>query len=136
MSRPKSPALTDAELRIMRVLWARGRATVGDVVERIEGAPRPAHNTVLTLLRILEDKGYVSREKAGRAHEYEAIVGRRDAQRTALSVVLSRFFDDSREDLVLNLLGRDEPDGEDLRKVRELIAGTAVAAPAPRRSRR
>lgn len=48
MPRHPSPALTDAELRIMRVLWARGRATVGDVVEELDRTPKPAYNTVLT----------------------------------------------------------------------------------------
>ena len=63
MPRRRSPALTDAELRIMNVLWGRERATVGDVVDSLDGPRKPAYNSVLTILRILERKGYVTHEK-------------------------------------------------------------------------
>lgn len=135
MSRPPSPALTDAELGIMRVLWTRGRATVGEVVEDLERSPKPAYNTVLTVLRILEDKGYVTHEKSGRAFTFLPLVAEREARRTALSHLLKRFFDDSPERLVLNLLGRDEADPEELDKLRALIDATP-ATPAGTRGRR
>lgn len=124
MPRHPSPALTDAELRIMRVLWARGHATVGDVVEGLDRTPKPAYNTVLTVLRILEDKGYVTHEKSGRAFTYLPVVAEQDARRTALSHLLSRFFDNSPERLVLNLLGRDEADPGEVERLRALIDAT------------
>ena len=114
MPRRKSPALTDAELRIMNVLWDRGPGTVGEVVDAIAGPRKPAYNSVLTVLRILERKGYVTHEKEGRAFTWVPAIGRNDARRGALSHVLSRFFDGSPELLVLNLLGRDEPRPEDV----------------------
>ena len=67
MPRPRSQGLTDAELRVMNVLWERGRASVGEVVDGIAAPAKPAYNTVLTTLRILERKGYVTHEKDGRA---------------------------------------------------------------------
>ena len=105
----------------MNVLWSRMRATVGDVVDGLEGPRKPAYNSVLTILRILERKGYVTHEKEGRAFTWLPTIGRGDARRGALSHLLSRFFDGSPELLVLNLLGRDEPDAEDVQRVRELI---------------
>jgi predicted transcriptional regulator len=130
MPRPPSPALTDAELSIMRVLWARGHATVGEVVGDLDRSPKPAYNTVLTTLRILEDKGYVTHEKTGRAFTYLPLVAEQEARRTALSHLLSRFFDNSPERLVLNLLGRDEAEPDEVERLRALIdAGPGDASP-------
>jgi predicted transcriptional regulator len=116
--------LTDAELRIMAVLWNRGRATVGEVVDLIKGRHKPAYNTVLTILRILERKGYVTHEKTGRAFAFLPLVDRGQERRRALSQVLSRFFDDSPRLLVLDLLGHERTNAEELRSVRELIEKT------------
>lgn len=121
MARRPSPALTDGELRIMRVLWDRGPGTVGDVADRIQASPRPAYNTVLTMLRILEDKGFVRHEKDGRAFVYAPVVGRGEARRHALSHLLHRFFDDSPELLVLDLLGHDAADPAEVERLRELV---------------
>ena len=121
MARKKSAALTDAELRMMQVLWDRGRATVGEVVDALGGPRRPAYNTVLTILRILERKGYVTHDKAGRAHVYIPLIDRTQARRSALSSLLTRFFDDSPELLVLNLLEHGAVDRGELDRVRALL---------------
>jgi BlaI family transcriptional regulator, penicillinase repressor len=133
--RKRSPALTEAEHRIMKVLWDHPGATVGDVVERIEGPPRPAYNSVLTILRILEKKGYVSHEKDGRAFVYSALVDRQQARRGALSYLLSRFFNGSREELVMDLLGHEQIDAEELAKVKALLERQAAERPAGKRRR-
>jgi len=128
MPRHPSPSLTDAELRIMRVLWDRGPATVGDVLAWLERSPKPAYNTVLTMLRILEDKGYVTHEKSGRAFTFVPLVAEGEARRSALSLLLSRFFDDSPERLMLSLLGRDNADLKEVEQLRALIAASPKAA--------
>ena len=124
MARRQTPTLTDAELRVMRVLWQRGRATVGEVVNQLTENPKPAYNTVLTVVGILQRKGYVTREKEGRAHAYLPTIDRSEARRTALSLVLKRFFDNSPRELVLDLLGHERLDADELRRVREIIALT------------
>jgi|WetSurMetagenome_2_1015567.scaffolds.fasta_scaffold234103_2 BlaI family transcriptional regulator, penicillinase repressor len=121
MARRRSTALTDGELRIMRSLWTCRRGTVGDITDRIEGSPKPAYNTVLTMLRILEMKGYVRHEKDGRAFVYAPVVAPREARRHALSHLLHRFFDGSPELLVLDLLGHDEASPEETERLRKLI---------------
>ena len=121
MARPPSPGLTDAELRVMRVLWEQKRATVGNVVEHLAGPHTLAYNTVLTTLGILERKGYVTHEKDGRAFAYRPVVDQSEARQSALSQVLNRFFDDSPRLLVLDLLGHERTDADELRHVRELI---------------
>jgi predicted transcriptional regulator len=120
MARRRSSSLTDGELRIMRVLWARGWGTVSDVVAELP-PPKPAYNTVLTMLRILEQKGHVTHEKGARAFTYKPLVDHGQARRRAVSHLLKDFFDDSTELLVLDLLGRERIDQDDLQRIRALI---------------
>jgi len=118
--RKQSPTLTVAEYRLMEVLWDRGESTVAEVVEAI-GPPPLAYNTVLTTLRILEQKRYVKHKAVGRAFIYAAAVERDEAQRSVVQHVLSRFFNDSPRALVLNLLESETVDDAELTRLRELI---------------
>ena len=102
----------------MRVLWDRGRATVSDVVAALPRRRRPAYNTVLTMLRILEEKGHARHEKEGRAFVYHPVLGRDDARRTAIQRLVSQFFDDSPGSLVLNVLEHDQVDAKELAELR------------------
>jgi predicted transcriptional regulator len=108
MPRPRSLTLTDGELRLMRVLWDRGEASVGDVVQALKERPKPAYNTVLTLLRILERKGYVTHRKDGRAFVFVPVVDKSNATRSALRTLVNRFFEGSPRLLMLNLLDDHE----------------------------
>jgi|SRR5688572_23649312 BlaI family penicillinase repressor len=121
MSRPKSLTLTDGELRLMRVLWDRGEASVGAVVEALKSGPKPAYNTVLTLLRIMEKKGYVTHRKDGRAFIFLPTIGRADASRSALRTLVNSFFDGSPRALMLNLLEDAELSPEVLRQLKARI---------------
>ncbi len=105
----------------MNVLWTRGRASVSEVVDGLDQRRKPAYNTVLTILRILERKGYVAHEKAGRAFTFLPVIDRGRERRRALSQVLSRFFDNSPRLLVADLLGHEQIDAEELRRLRELV---------------
>ena len=127
MARKKSPNLTDAELRLMDVIWEKGAATVGEVAEALPKELGLAYNTVLTTLRILEDKGYLRHTKAkeGRAFVYGAVVGRNEAGRNAVRYLVSRFFRNSPELLVLNLLEDEKLDAGELARIRELLAEDA-----------
>lgn len=127
MARKKSPNLTEAELRLMDVLWERGSATVADVVEALPKESGLAYNTVLTTMRILEDKGYLAHSKSeeGRAFVYRPVVGREEASRNAVRYLVSRFFRNSPELLVLNLLEDEELSETELQKIRQLLAEDA-----------
>jgi predicted transcriptional regulator len=121
MPRHPSRTLTEGELRLMEALWDTPGRTVAEVVAAVRSPRRPAYNTVLTMLRILERKGYVRHEKRGRAFVFQAAVDRDQARRGALSDILKRFFGDSPEQLVLNMLKhRPIPRGE-LERLRALI---------------
>lgn len=121
MARKKSVTLTDGELRLMRVLWDAGRATVSDVVKALPGKHPPAYNTVLTILRILEHKGYVRHEKHGRAFVYVPVIDRNRARRTAVKRLVSQLFDDSPALLMVNLLEEDQVDADELKQLRQLL---------------
>jgi predicted transcriptional regulator len=136
MARTRSAALTDGELRIMHVLWNRGRASVSDVVKALAAASgRPAYTTVLTMLRILERKHQVTHEKEGRAFVYVPLIDRGHARRSALSAVLSRFFDNSPELLVSNLLEHSDVNPTELQRIRALLDEGAAARNGRRRRR-
>jgi predicted transcriptional regulator len=113
--------LTEAELPIMEVLWDKGVATVGEVAEGLSKDRAVAYNTVLTLMRILERKGYVQHTKDGRAFVYQPVVDRGEASRTAVRQLLNRFFNDSPELLVLNLLHDEAIDEQEIERLRGLI---------------
>ena len=88
----------------MRVLWDKGEASVGDIVGSLKDRPRPAYNSVLTLLRILEKKGYITHRKDGRAFIFLPVIDKAHASRSALKTLVNRFFEGSPRLLMLNLL--------------------------------
>jgi predicted transcriptional regulator len=121
VARKPSPTLTDGELKLMRVLWRQGPSTVAAVVEAVADANPPAYNTVQTMMRILERKGFVSHRKSGRAFVFQALVDESHAQKHAIRHVLDRFFDNSPGTMVLSLLEHEDVPDVELRQLRDLI---------------
>jgi BlaI family transcriptional regulator, penicillinase repressor len=117
----KSPTLTEAELRLMEVLWEKGQATVHTILEELPPKPALAYNSVLTTIRILEKKGYVQHVKEGRAHIYTPLVGRQEATRVEIKNLLGKFFKNSHELLLLNLLEDKSIDAQELARMRQLL---------------
>jgi predicted transcriptional regulator len=118
----KSLNLTDAELRLMEVLWEKGSATVSEVIEGLPKKVLLAYSTVITTLRILETKGYLKHTKDGRAFVYQPIVGRHEARQSAVTHLVRRFFEGSPERLMLSLLTDKKIDPKELGRLRKLIA--------------
>jgi len=121
LARKKSPHLTDAELRLMDVLWEKRAATVAEVADALPNHPALAYSTVLTTLRILENKGFVRHTKDGRAFVYHPLVGREQARESAVTHLVRRFFENSPELLMLNLLDGKKVDAPELRRLRKKI---------------
>ncbi|MGB6934743.1 MAG: BlaI/MecI/CopY family transcriptional regulator [Acidobacteriaceae bacterium] len=117
-----SNTLTEAELRLMKILWARGESTVADLVTATNEEVQLAYTSVLTTIRVLEKKGYVVHRQEGRAFLYSPRVAERDASRSEIRNVLHRFFGGSRERLLLSLLGDGEITTKELKAVKEAIA--------------
>ena len=122
MARQRSKTLTDAELRLMEVLWRLGRSTVGEFHNALPRREKVAYSTVLTTLRILEEKGYLDHEQRGRAYVYRPLVAREDARQSGVRHLVSRLFDDSPKALVLNVLENEDFSPEELAEVRRLIS--------------
>lgn len=120
MARKKSTTLTEAELRLMEVLWQKRRATVADVTEALPPPPI-AYNTVLTTMRILEQKGYVSHEEEGRAYVYAPLVEREEAAQSAVGLLLNRFFGNKSAELALRLIENERPGEDELQRLKTLI---------------
>jgi predicted transcriptional regulator len=121
----KSITLTEAELRLMKILWQRGESVVSDLVAAMPDGETLAYNSVLTTVRILEQKGYVDHRQEGRAFVYRPCVAEHEAGRSEVRHVLSRFFGNSRERLLLSLLGDEEISAEELRRLKEAIQNAA-----------
>jgi predicted transcriptional regulator len=120
MARRRSSTLTEAELRLMEVLWQKGAATIADVTAALPPPPI-AYNSVLTTMRILERKGYVKHEEAGRAYVYRPVMAREEAAGHAVGNVLSRFFANSAGTLALRLIETERPSADELQRLKALI---------------
>ena len=122
----RSNTLTEAELRLMKILWRRGESAVTDLVAAMPDGEPLAYNSVLTTIRILEQKGYVDHRQEGRAFVYRPCIAEEEASRSEVKHVLSRFFGNSRERLLLSLLGDEEVSAEELRRLKEAIENSAA----------
>jgi len=121
MARKKSATLTEGEQRLMEVIWKLGSGTVSEVLEQLPERHRPAFNTVQTMLRIMEQKGYLRHAESGRAFVYHPKVARVDAARAALKNVVNRFFNGSAELLTVRLLEDEQLSSKELARLRALI---------------
>jgi predicted transcriptional regulator len=119
--RKQSASLTDAELRLMEVLWQRGPSTVADVVRTLSSEINLAYSTVLTTLRILENKGHIRHETDGRTFIYTPVTGRDDARENAVALLIRRFFQSSPELLVLSLTDGKKIKPKELARLRKRI---------------
>ena len=121
MARKRSLTLTDAESRVMSVLWQRQTATVGDVVAALAQERAVTYSTVQTILRILETKGFVTHDKVARAFVYRPAVDERQARQRALKHLVARLFNGSPSLLVLNVLEDEAIDRTELNRLKKLI---------------
>lgn len=124
MARPAGPhaALTRREREIMDILYRRGRATAGEVMEDLPGSLH--YSTVRTQLRVLEEKGHVSHEEHGLRYVYVPAVPRRAARKSALRHLVDTFFDGSAEQVVAAVLGGEgsKLSEEELNRIADLVA--------------
>ncbi len=127
MPRKASLVLTEAELRLMEVIWSKGALTVQQIQESLPESTPLAYNSVLTTIRILEKKKYLTHNKDGRAHVYSPLVARQEASRSEISHLLGRFFQNSRELLVLNLLQDEALDETELQRLRHMLEAKSEA---------
>jgi predicted transcriptional regulator len=105
----------------MQVLWQKGPGTVQQILDALPGNPVLAYNSVLTTIRILERKGYVGHAKDRRAHIFTALVAEGEASRSEIRHLVGRFFRNSHEDLVLNILEDRGIAPDELARLRQML---------------
>ncbi|MAP96220.1 MAG: MarR family transcriptional regulator [Ponticaulis sp.] len=118
MARKQSHQLTEAERRIMDVLWDSGEASVQDVTDALTQDHQLAYTTVLTTIRIMAEKGYVGFRKEGRAHIYHPLLSQDAARKTALGDVMKAFFQGSSQRLAQHLVENENLTLEDIERLR------------------
>ena len=122
MARPTSTQLTDAEHRIMAVLWERDEASVREITDALAAEHGLAYTTVLTTVRIMLDKGYVGFRKVGRAHIYHPLITRQGARRKALGSLMQSLFDGSPKRLAQHLIDDEQLTLEDIEALRAEVS--------------
>src|ERR1700693_6171602 len=110
----------------MNVLWLKGSGTVQLIMDFLSQKTPLAYNSVLTTIRVLERKGYVEHSKDGRAHVYAPLVGREEATRSEIRNLVGRFFKNSHEELVLNILEDRGIEVKELDHLREMLERSGV----------
>jgi len=125
MARKKTNSLTEGEHRIMEVLWQLGSATVAEVAEKLDGKNGSAYTTVLTMMRIMREKGYLACRKDGRAHVFTPKVNRDTAARKAVRQLLTKFFSGSPGELVLSFLKDENLSENELNEIKKQIRDSA-----------
>lgn len=113
------PTFTDRELDVMAILWQRGPSTAAEVRSRL--ADSLAHNTVLTVLTVLESKGYVAHTEEGKAHRFRSLVKQEVAGATAASRMVEKLFGGSTERLLTHLVTERSVSAAELRRLRLLL---------------
>jgi len=122
MPRKKVPVLTQRELQIMKVVWEMGRATVAEVRAALYPRTKLAYTTVLTLMRILEQKGFLEHQSKGRAYLYSPRITQRKAKRLLVRDLLERAFDGSAELLLVSLIEDGNLSPKDLERLKKAIS--------------
>jgi BlaI family transcriptional regulator, penicillinase repressor len=120
--RREPPLPTDAELRLLRVLWERGASTVREVQQRLPASDATGYTTVLKLLQIMHAKGLVVRDESSRTHVYSAAVPPESTQKRLVADLVDRAFGGAAHRLVMQALSPELASPEELARIRALLA--------------
>ncbi|TAE59440.1 MAG: BlaI/MecI/CopY family transcriptional regulator [Bacteroidetes bacterium] len=118
----ESRLLTTLELKVMNILWAEKKALVRDMITHWPEQPRPAYNTVSTIVRILEEKGFVAHESLGRSHAYYPLITRSKYQQRMMRHMMDNVFSGSVTGMVSTLLDQRKMSPDELQELRDLIS--------------
>lgn len=121
MARPRATQPTNAELAILRVLWALGPSTVRAVHEGLERKDDVGYTTTLKLLQIMVAKGLARRTEKGRVHHYRAVTSQSDTQQSLVNDLVDRAFGGSTAGLVMQALSSKPASADELRRIRDLV---------------
>ncbi len=112
--------LTKAEEQIMQILWKVGKGFVKDIIEYLP-QPKPAYNTVSTIIRILEKKGFVSHKAYGNAHQYYPLISKEEYTKAYLRSIMKNYFSNSFEEMVSFFARDKDMNLEELEAIQKMI---------------
>lgn len=112
--------LTKAEEEVMQVLWKIEKGFVNDILEHFD-IPKPAYNTISTIVRILEKKGFVGHKAFGKTHEYYPLISKAEYTNLFMKNVIQGYFDNSFKKVVSFFSGNDSLSIKEMEEIRNLI---------------
>lgn len=121
MARPNTRGLTENELEIMQALWNQSPLSISEILEKLDKHPKPAYNSVLTLVRILEKKGHVQHQKDGKAFLYSPLLDQHHYRQFEVKSLLSRLFQGDVVDLAVSLVKSKPLSQEDRQELKRLL---------------
>jgi BlaI family transcriptional regulator, penicillinase repressor len=121
MARPRQPGLTENELEVINILWENAPLTVSELREVIKRKPKPAYTSLLTLVQVMEKKGYIAHEKVGKAYAYFPLLKKEKFLTREIKRVANRLFGGSPGELVLNLVEREQLSKKELASLKKLL---------------
>lgn len=113
--------LTKTEERIMQVLWNLKKAFVKDIIDALPDDPKPPYNTISSVVRLLEKKGYIGYKAYGKTYEYFPLISKTEYRKAFFKTMLSGYFDNSAESLLSFMVKEQKISDEELKKIREII---------------
>ncbi|MES2447104.1 MAG: BlaI/MecI/CopY family transcriptional regulator [Bacteroidota bacterium] len=113
--------LTKAEERIMQVLWKLQKAFVKDIIDELEEDPKPIYNTISSIVRLLEKKGYLSYKAYGKTYEYFPAISKEDYTKTTFSKLFAGYFDNSPSSLLSFMVKEEKLSAKDIEELKALI---------------
>ncbi|PCJ43134.1 MAG: MarR family transcriptional regulator [Alphaproteobacteria bacterium] len=128
MTRKKPTTLTEFEQRIMTILWDRQEASVREVCDSLSQKKPVAYTTILTMLKILKDKGFVAHHKQGKAFIYHPLVNQKEARKSALTKLINQLFQGSPEILAQHLIAENNLDLAEIKALQDSLGDTEEKA--------
>lgn len=113
--------LTKTEERVMQVLWNLKKAFVKDIIEAMPDEPKPPYNTISSVVRLLEKKGYVDYTAYGKTYEYFPAITKAEYRKASFKKMFTGYFDNSVESLLSFMVKEQKLGKDDIKKIQEMI---------------
>lgn len=121
MARPKSSGPTDHELIILKILWENSPLSVNEILERFPKKPVPAYSSLLTIVRLMDKKGYICHEKQGKAYFYEPVLKEKSYSKSEVKKLVDKIFGGSKYDLAVNLIKNEKLKADEIQQLKNLL---------------
>jgi len=121
MPRPRQPGLTENELDVMKILWVQAPLKISDILELLKKTPKPAYTSLLTLVQLMEKKGYIRHQKEGKAFLYLPVLQQEKFLISEVKRIAKRLFGGSPGKLVLNLIENEQLSEAEIKALKKML---------------